>query len=687
MSKIFTRIPGLVALSAAMVAAPAAIAQNTVNGQRVASITPTGKVVSGESQTPSLFSIGSKAKPRVVAAPGSRADAYEIVYTEQVLLEEDFSSIGGTEAEPIDIVNEDCTLQGLEGWKGLSLSGVGGAIRINAIENYDAQLVPPFAEMGVYKTAFVYLSGKIAEPGEIAISSYNGEDKASGTVMVGSTQAPTGWVYGGCSFADGDDDFLNTEEFKMTKTQITLPDEAMLLEQIIDSWDFVSLGTFPIDRFSARIQSWLGSDVIIDYYKVVALTPSLDTPTGVYSSDYGDGNFKLNWEPVEGAEKYVVELYDATYGWGWEISLNTTMESDTNSAIVNCDTSRPVFVDVYAVKDNERSQATDPLFVYGVGEPEFTSIKVPEDGTLELAWDVDPRADYLNLFIQAGNKNEAAVNGFEVASLPFAEQENTNPDDAQYTEYFDHIEAGWIGYPAVYFEDGALVGSNLSGSWGMADFVTLEGQGAYDFSNVEEVTVKVTVKATTGTSMNVEMLTYNEIAKGMATVATVNNDIASTEYKTYEVKLPGGMKNAFLRIATFGDGMVWFEDVKVSCDLPAGTTFCKPVIVGQLPVSAPQEDVVLEVPAGYDTYKVTGQAVRAAYNDPDSPDRQVVYYSQSAFSEPLSTSDPNGIGSIATDNTSNSAIYYNLQGVRVSPSESGVYIRVNGTKADKVFVK
>jgi hypothetical protein len=46
-----------------------------------------------------------------------------------------------------------------------------------------------------------------------------------------------------------------------------------------------------------------------------------------------------------------------------------------------------------------------------------------------------------------------------------------------------------------------------------------------------------------------------------------------------------------------------------------------------------------------------------------------------------------GVAAIATDNVNAPVVYYNLQGQRVANPENGLFIRVQGSKVEKVAIR
>ncbi len=139
---------------------------------------------------------------------------------------------------------------------------------------------------------------------------------------------------------------------------------------------------------------------------------------------------------------------------------------------------------------------------------------------------------------------------------------------------------------------------------------------------------------------------------------------------------------------------------KITVSAPQGYGFKSAVFT----IDTANSDGNTPVVDGKATTKVTTQAAapRAAakyedfsYTFPDSTPTTSYVLSTSTNSTHMRVSKismaigliPSGIDNIATDKTDAPVVYYNLQGVRVLTPAAGIYIRVQGDKAEKVFIR
>lgn len=88
-------------------------------------------------------------------------------------------------------------------------------------------------------------------------------------------------------------------------------------------------------------------------------------------------------------------------------------------------------------------------------------------------------------------------------------------------------------------------------------------------------------------------------------------------------------------------------------------------------------------PCCYDNVKESYS--QDASTSKEKEDEDVITYSMARVGVPAQINDPNGITDIAADADSDApAVYYNLQGQRVTAPASGIYVRVQGGRATKV---
>lgn len=622
--------------------------------------------------------------PDAIGLPGPDA----VKYNEDILVNLDFSTLGGSEESPAQVLDANGNIAGFDGCQGLACYAAGGKLLVNTIENPDAQFIPGFADFKKGRMGRVEMDARVAEWGETA-AMFNNMETVAYTGMAGSTDCPDGWVWG-----QGESDFnLNMPTDKSWtggSYDVTLPETGNLLKKDID-YSMEGLGEYSIDRLSARVTASFGSSFYIRSYKVTELSPVIPTVTGYRFSDYSADGFTIEWNPVEGADRYVAELYAGIPSASTISNIGRKVVTST-SASFETETSdgRFLYVKIYACKGEDTRSPEGALYrVFQVNKPSFGPLQEPADGVMRVPFTVDAQAHSLEITASAGVETEEETKDFSIADFNFSGLSET----AEYPySYWLDDETGWILFPTPKFEDGAFVADNGPASWGQANFMTVEGRGLYDFSGITSpVKIEVTAKTDGDCMLIANLLQFNDDERVFQAFASESAKLTKA-YDTYTFSLdPQGRKHVNIQITTYGQNVNYIKDVKVTCDLPAETVFYKPFLTGAIDLTGKNlTNGAFELRMPYDMthIRLTGQAYRGLI-DTDAEGKSTLYYN--ARSPLADYSDieitPLAVDGISADADGSTPAYYNLQGIRVENPENGVFIRVSGNKAEKVIIK
>lgn len=636
-----------------------------------------------------------------VSSPGAKPIPGEdaIRYKEVVLLDQDFSSVPGSEESPVAIEGEGHYLDGLEGWRGLDVYGIGGAVMIDNINGTSgwSQLAPPKAsftnESAEEFMGRVILEAKVVEFSGMASELGNFEG-VNFTGMAGSTECPNGWIWGG-----NDSDFVGwftyggDGDWTTFDSAIKFGGAENLLDDDFNNPDaIIELGTYTLDQFSARITPMYGSNLAIRRYKVVEMIPEVPTVQTWAITGYDADGFTISWDAVEGADRYIVDLYEG------DARLSTL------TRIGRCDTDRPsatfdvktddgrfLYVNMFACSGDMRSPLSPMRRIFATNTPSFGPLEAPADGSLSVPFTSDPTAHALEVYALGGLKNTEAVKDYEVAHISFAGFKDSEADDnTPHTLGLDSQEAGWLMYPAASFEDGAFKCNNSMATWGYTDFMTVAGHSAYDFSEVDgDIKVAVTARTEGNCMITVNLKAFDPTERYFMTYASDSKTISS-EYDTYEFRIdPQGRDNVYIEVTTGGQDTNYIKDITVTCDLPAGATFLRPFLVGELNIEGKNISsgrFSLDIPDGIGKVRVTGQARRGLV---DLESNTLYYNARSLFSEPAEIEfEPNSVGLTEDDVERSQPVFLNLQGIRMEGElHPGVYIKVNGDKSEKIIIR
>lgn len=391
--------------------------------------------------------------PGAVPLPGED----DITYKEVVLIDEDFSGVGGSEDNPIALEGDGHYLQGLEGWRGMDAYGIGGAVLIKGLNGTSgwAQLAPPKAAFtqetsGAYM-ARVEVEAKVVNLAPNAKDYYgNPYEGIGGTGMVGSTECPDGWCWGG-NGADFNLWINSLDEWKSFSSDIQVKGSGSLLDDDFDVENSTELGEYKYNNYSVRMCPLMGSDVAIRKYRLIELVPEVPTIPTWEITEYSADGFSIGWEPIEGADRYVVDLYDGDLGGYTMTRLERKVVTEpTASFDIQTSDGRGIFVNMFACMGDKRSPLSPTRRVFSVNAPSFGPLAEPVNGKMEVPFTCDPATHDLEIHALAGKEAPEAISDFEIARISFADFPDSEAgENTPYTRSLHDQASGWIMYPAA----------------------------------------------------------------------------------------------------------------------------------------------------------------------------------------------------------------------------------------------
>ncbi len=633
--------------------------------------------------------------PGATPIPGEEAIAYE----EIVLLDQDFSAVGGSLENPIVADSEPGHyIPALPGWRGLDVYGIGGAILLDpsySVYNW-TQLAPP-AVTFTHPNAEGYYRGKVSiEARVVEFSStaaeFNNWESLGFNGMKGSTDCPGAWTWAGNEGSFTVD--LNRDgEWTTIDKEVLFGGEASLIDSSFDDpHAMVPMGVYPCNTLSGRICMDFNSKAAIRSYKISELIPIVPPVNAWETTEYTPEGFTIAWDAIEDADYYMVTLYTGDYFGDNLESLETKRVTDPECHFdVETKDGYPLYVNMFVVKGELRSPTSPTFRVFQVDTPELSIAKGNTDGKAIVNYDVYTDTHLLNVIGQSATVEEAAIPEFCIADISFSKYPNT-PEDTEldYEMSLQDQAIGWTAYPYVSIQDGAYVCNNYSASWGACDYMSISGNCAYDFTNHEgKLKVSVTAKTDGFCNMSARLLSFNDMTRSFEMFDSQYASLTN-EYVTYNFELdPQHKENVMFGLTTGGQDTNYIKDLKVTCDLAAGELFYMPFIVGYLDFT--QSNVTtgafnLNYPADANMIRVVSQALRYLADD----EGYYYYLARSPFSEAaiLENIPVVGIDSTREDDKFKETEYYNLQGIRIKGElPAGVYIRKQGSKTEKSIIR
>ncbi len=154
-----------------------------------------------------------------------------------------------------------------------------------------------------------------------------------------------------------------------------------------------------------KISDPIGNSIYIDNVKVYSLNPQVNAPTGLTMKYYQGDKFRLEWNKVEGADKYLVDVYTknvTTNGYSQVETMGDYLYQDeevTDSFmnVTGAANGQIYYYKVRAVKDNHVSmESNEEKRILGVVPPSDLKADEPADNKFTARWTAVPGAERYN---------------------------------------------------------------------------------------------------------------------------------------------------------------------------------------------------------------------------------------------------------------------------------------------------
>lgn len=139
------------------------------------------------------------------------------------------------------------------------------------------------------------------------------------------------------------------------------------------------------------------TSVLFDDIEIKFLDPKVTPPVASAHSDFHLKGFTANWEPVEGADSYLVSLYtiNADRDKTRNYIVKDRQVDGTSYAFSDIETHEATYYYVVkAKKGNTESPESKAIKVNGLITPSDIKVTIGSSGNLEISWSEVPGADY-----------------------------------------------------------------------------------------------------------------------------------------------------------------------------------------------------------------------------------------------------------------------------------------------------
>ena len=341
----------------------------------------------------------------------------------------------------------------------------------------------------------------------------------------------------------------------------------------------------------------------LDDIEVYTINPYVAMPHTKAHTNYQGTSFDANWEAVEGADSYLVNLYDLDDLLGQERLLQSDLAAQSNTYHFDgMESGRTYFYSVRAVKGEHVSFESTKQTVFDLVAPVLN----PTDfGTEELeaysaGWSEVPSAEYYNYWAMS-NRVAKEDGPFVVMKDDFSNLKNFNGSDPTYTveEHEWNVygetfivgmeQAGWKGENYVPYADGyAVVDAyhylyNQENSGIISPELDLSKDGGkitVDLSLMGELCAFWDVEGTKHEGVvqcAVALFNFNEETGDFSQVELAYAGDVTEEVKDFTVTLTKG--SARSKVGIFGVGFpgnLYIDAVKISQNYKAGESLLDP---------------------------------------------------------------------------------------------------------------
>lgn len=369
----------------------------------------------------------------------------------------------------------------------------------------------------------------------------------------------------------------------------------------------------------------VGNSIYVDNVKVFSMQPYVDAPKNLTMKYYKGDNFKLEWDKVDGATKYLVDVYtkkSTTNAYGQVISTAIDQYlyqdeevTDNFLNVTGATNGQTYFYKVRAVNaSNQVSfESKDEGEVLGVCTPVLEPVESTADSKYFAKWKAVPGAERYNYEAFAKNditedKKVELVNamfagmpynhGFEMKITSYGEvieqysepkYSTDNKDDKGYTSSYVAFEKvpGWTAYDWALYKDALVIDgfqsyyNNNNASLQCAAMDLSKDNGKFD--------VKLTLKAEDSGLVDqnnnpayahaaLALFNYNQEKDSYDQAETVFiSDLNDKEWKTSTTSFTKGTDNSIFGIfATYAPGNLYIHDMTMTQNYKAGETFYEP---------------------------------------------------------------------------------------------------------------
>lgn len=372
------------------------------------------------------------------------------------------------------------------------------------------------------------------------------------------------------------------------------------IPQITDEWQTYEVmfkGTGPSTMFNFVQKPT--SQIYIDDIRVYQIDQYVNTPVTLPHNNYTGSTFTANWEAVNGAESYLLNVYSLNEAKQPNYLLKDKKVTGTSFVVEGITSGETYYYTLRAVKGTHESIETLPVEVFDLEAPVLSPTSEVKQAKYTAEWNNVPSAERYNYC--AYNVRTAEADGeFVVTDENFdgvrdANGELTgltieNPSYNVYSELYlaDLSQAGWKGSNYMPYTDYICVdGWQYMNGQGDAGLISPEldmskDDGKFNLSiklygEIANLYDEDGNPIPTQTECAVALFNYDEAIGDYVQSELIYPKGVAAEWKTFNVNLTKGTKRTKIGIyAVKAPGNLYMDDLKITQNYKKGESLMEP---------------------------------------------------------------------------------------------------------------
>lgn len=228
-------------------------------------------------------------------------------------------------------------------------------------------------------------------------------------------------------------------------------------------WMMFNIYNYPYDISDPYNPLW--GEIYIDDVKVYQIKQHIATPVMLPYSNYKGTSVDLNWNAVEGAESYLINVYK-------QVNENTLQEfkmnvqaTGTTFHLDGLESGATYYYTLRSANGEYQSMETSYQEIFDLEAPVLNKVNdLKQEGTYTASWSKVPTAERYNYWAYcervADKDGEFTVTNEDFTGIKDMEGNLTgwtleNPSYQTYEEYYcnEMKQAGWVGHSAAPYTD------------------------------------------------------------------------------------------------------------------------------------------------------------------------------------------------------------------------------------------